>query len=110
MEGVHLLWVKYLGIPSVIVWGKYNVFYLFLIFNKVLIVPFIIGASLYKYKDVIERPDIANTFGFITKGYRSEYFFWEIVIMYRKSLLVIGSVFIKIDPFLNVKYMQNINI
>ncbi|EGR29156.1 zinc finger transcription factor sma, putative [Ichthyophthirius multifiliis] len=85
MEGIHLQFVKYLGIPSIVSW--------------VLIIPFIIGASLYKYKEIIDRPDISETFGFITKGYRSEYFFWEIIIMYRKSFLVIGSVFLQIDEF-----------
>lgn len=58
--------------------------------------------TLWKYKDIIDRPDIIATYGFITKGYRAEFFYWEIITMYRKSILVVGSIFLKIDPFLSV--------
>ncbi|KAL4487593.1 hypothetical protein ABPG72_017382 [Tetrahymena utriculariae] len=85
-EGEHLNWVKYLGVPSLVLW--------------VFIIPLIMALALWKYKDIIDRPDIVATYGFITKGYRAEFFFWEIVIMYRKSILVIGSIFWKLDPFL----------
>jgi len=33
-------------------------------------------------------------FGFLYNGYKKEYFFWEIVIMYRKILIIFISVFL----------------
>lgn len=39
------------------------------------------------------------TFGFLTTGYRVEYYYWEVIIMFRKSVLVVASVFLNADPF-----------
>lgn len=72
----------------------------------VFIVPFLMALTLWKYRDVIDRPDMIATYGFLTKGYRSEYYYWEIITMYRKSILVLGSIFLNTDPFISV--MKNI--
>jgi len=69
----------------------------------VFIIPFVMALTLWKHRDVIDRTDMIATYGFLTKGYRSEYFYWEIITMYRKSILVVGSIFMNFDPFLSVR-------
>ncbi len=63
--------------------------------------------ALYKYKDVIEKKEVMETYGFLTKGYRAEYFYWELITIQRKSILVIMSVFFDFSPFAQV---YNINL
>lgn len=57
---------------------------------------------LWKHRDEIDRPEMLSTYGFLTIGYRAEYYYWEIIIMYRKSILVIATIFMGGDDFMKV--------
>ena len=41
-----------------------------------------------KHKEVLKKLETKEKFGFLYNGYKKEYYFWEIVIMYRKIMVI----------------------
>lgn len=94
-EGTHLLNLILVAVPSIIVW--------------IFLVPAIILIILYKNRTPISQLDRLSTlsksdhqtiidlrakYGFFFIGYKEKLFFWEILTIYRKVILVILTQFL----------------
>lgn len=79
-KGSHRFWSFYIAIPSIIIWG--------------LGIPFFAYILLRLDKDKLNREDVKEKYGFLYKGYKKEFYYWEIIIMYRKIVLVVIAVLI----------------
>jgi len=45
-------------------------------------------------KHRLQQCDIKEKFGFLYNGYRKQYYFWEVIIMYRKIFVIFIAMFI----------------
>jgi hypothetical protein len=63
------------ALPGMILWG----------FG----IPLFGLALLLREKDKIERVEVRQKLGFLFRGYTLKYFYWEIVIMFRKIILIL---------------------
>ena len=68
------------ALPSLIVWG--------------LGIPLFAYILLTREKSKLNTLELRQKFGFLYRGYRKDYYYWEIVIMYRKIAMVVISVII----------------
>mmetsp|Transcript_12326 Transcript_12326/g.23395 ORF Transcript_12326/g.23395 Transcript_12326/m.23395 type:complete len:263 (+) Transcript_12326:1-789(+) len=75
----HTELVLYFAIPSIIVWC--------------ITLPLICLAYLIRSRHKLETMNIKMMFGFLYHGYTPKHFYWEIIILYRKVILVCMSVF-----------------
>ena len=66
--------------PGIIVWG--------------LGIPFFALMLLTKVRKNLDSLETREKFGFLYRGYRNEFYYWEIIIMYRKIALIFISVFL----------------
>ena len=83
----HLKYALGIGIPNIIIWG--------------LVIPFILYQILKIYKYHLNEQSVQKRYSFIYKGYKTEKYFWEIIIMFRKFWLVLSAVFLgDISPML----------
>jgi hypothetical protein len=58
-------------------------------------IPFFALVLLTREKHKLSKIDTLEKFGFLYRGYKKEFFYWETVIMYRKVILIFISVFIQ---------------
>lgn len=79
-SGVHKFFSYFVAIPGIIVWG--------------LGIPFFAFTLLSKIRKNLDDITSKEKLGFLYRGYRKEYYYWEIVIMYRKIILIFISVFV----------------
>lgn len=68
------------AIPSLIVWG--------------LGIPFAWFIYMHKKKSQIPMIDSREKWGFLLNGYKREFYFWEMIITYRKILIIFVSVYL----------------
>lgn len=40
------------------------------------------------------KAEVKEKYGFLYNGYRKRYYFWEVIIMYRKIMVIVIAVFI----------------
>ena len=66
--------------PSIVVWG--------------LGIPFFALILLMGIRKNLDSIESREKLGFLYRGYRKEFYYWEAIIMYRKILLIFISVFI----------------
>jgi hypothetical protein len=78
--GPHRFWSLCVALPSLFVWGLGIPFFAYLLLNNV--------------KTRLGKMDVKEKFGFLYHGYKKKYFFWEVVIMYRKIAMVVIAVVI----------------
>ncbi|CDW75877.1 UNKNOWN [Stylonychia lemnae] len=76
----HTFYSYFVALPCIIVWG--------------LGIPFFALAILMRKRKKLDSFEIRQRFGFLYRGYRKDYYYWEIVIMYRKILIIFTAVFI----------------
>ncbi|CDW87526.1 UNKNOWN [Stylonychia lemnae] len=76
----HKIFSFFVAAPSIIVWG--------------IGIPAFALLIMKKFSFQLEQLEIREKFGFLYRGYRHDFYFWEIVIMYRKMLLIFIAVFI----------------
>ncbi|CDW85822.1 UNKNOWN [Stylonychia lemnae] len=79
-EQQHLFYTNFVSIPTVLIWG--------------IGIPLFAYLILLKHRMKLENIDMRQKYGFLYRGYRTKYFYWEIVIMYRKIVIIIIAVFI----------------
>jgi hypothetical protein len=79
--GEHWFFTYSVAIPCLIVWG--------------LGIPFFALIMLMRSKDSLTKIETKEMFGFLYNGYKRENYFWEIIIMYRKIVLIFISVFLQ---------------
>jgi hypothetical protein len=70
-----------LALPCIIGWG--------------LGIPFFALIMLIKNKNVLNKIETKEKLGFLYNGYKRELFFWEIVVMYRKIIVIFVGVFLE---------------
>ena len=70
------------AIPSILVWG----------FG----IPIFAQVVLYKHRAEIDDIEIREKYGFLCNGYKKKYYYWESVNMYRKIIIILISVFLKL--------------
>jgi hypothetical protein len=80
-DKIHSFWSYTVAMPSIIVWG--------------LGIPFFALILLIRERKKLAELEIREKFGFLYNGYKLDYFYWEIIIMYRKITLIFISVFIQ---------------
>jgi len=76
----HTLFSYFLALPCIVVWG--------------LGIPMFALVLLMRVRDTLDTVESREKFGFLYRGYRKSFYYWEIVIMYRKIALIIISVFL----------------
>ena len=79
-EGPHLFWAFFVALPCILVWG--------------LGIPFFAYILLQREKERLKRIEVREKFGFLYNGYKKDFYYWEVVIMYRKILVVFIAVFL----------------
>eukprot|EP00347_Sterkiella_histriomuscorum_P008702 403344080 len=79
-DSTHKIVSYFIALPCIIVWG--------------LGIPFFALVLLMRNRKRLDQIEIRQKLGFLYRGYRKEYHFWEIVIMYRKIILIFVSVFL----------------
>ncbi|CDW87963.1 UNKNOWN [Stylonychia lemnae] len=79
-ESAHKFFSYFVAIPSIILW--------------VLGIPFFALVILIRNRGYLQKLHIREKYGFLYRGYKQEFYFWEIVIMYRKIAIIFVSVFI----------------
>ena len=76
----HKIWQFAVGLPGLLVWG--------------LGIPLFGIMILTKDKERLEKIETREKYGFLYRGYKHAFFYWECVIMYRKIVIIFISVFI----------------
>lgn len=74
----------------------WNYVYLFTIPGFSLWVAFVPSAILYiliKKRKMINNPNFKSRLGFLCNGYKEKFFYWEIVLVYRKIAVAFIAVF-----------------
>jgi hypothetical protein len=79
-EGPHYFWAFGVAMPAMILWG----------FG----IPLFGLALLLLDRDKIEKLEIRQKLGFLFRGYSLKFFYWEIVIMFRKIVLILIQSFL----------------
>eukprot|EP00347_Sterkiella_histriomuscorum_P019434 403341642 len=77
----HTIYSYFVALPSILVWG--------------LGTPLFSFSLLLKNKDKLDTIVIREQYGFIYRGYKQKFYFWEIIIIYRKILIIFIAIFIK---------------
>ena len=77
---MHRFFSFVIAIPSILIWG--------------LGIPLFALIFIYRERKNLDDINVKRKFGFFFKGYKKSFFFWEIVIMYKKVAVIIISVFI----------------
>lgn len=79
-KGEHFLLGFGIGMPTLVVWG--------------LGIPLFALIMLIRNSATLKELTTKEQFGFLYNGYKKEFYFWEIVIMYRKIIIIFISVFL----------------
>lgn len=78
-KGQHWLFSFGVAIPCLVVWG--------------IGIPCFALIMLMRHKHSLTKIATKEKFGFLYNGYKVETYYWEIVIMYRKVIIIFISVF-----------------
>jgi hypothetical protein len=76
---VHLKWTLVITIPSIIIWGA--------------VFPLLALSILIKHKQNLFSYKIKSRFGWLYEGLTPSSYYWEFVMVYRKIILIVLSVF-----------------
>ena len=78
---MHKFFSFSIAVPAIIVWG--------------LGIPFFGFILLFRDRKNLDKLPVKEKFGFLYRGYSKDFYYWEIVIMYRKIALIFISVFVQ---------------
>ena len=79
-HGEHSFYTLYVAFPGLVLWG--------------LFAPGFVLVFILKYRKYLKEADMLTRFGFLFLGYKSHLYYWEFVIIYRKIVIVMISVFL----------------
>lgn len=79
-KGAHSYWSFGVALPSIIVWG--------------LGIPLFAFILMFLQKNKLKTIQMKEKLGFLYNGYKIEFYFWEVIIMYRKIMMVVIAVVI----------------
>lgn len=96
-EGIHMVEIVVLALPSIIGWtfGVPIILLIHLVRNKKAIAQMHQQSQLSK-TDQHAVKDLRMKYGFLFTGYKTSIFFWEIIVIYRKIILVMVTVFLTV--------------
>ena len=57
-------------------------------------IPLFAFILLQREKDNLKKQETREKYGFLYNGYKKDFFYWEVVIMYRKIMVVFIAVFL----------------
>ena len=80
-SSLHTFWSFSVALPAIVVWG--------------LGIPAFAFYLMTKEKTRLNSLETRMKFGFLYNGYKLDYYYWEVIIMYRKIILIFISVFIQ---------------
>ena len=80
-EGPHILWGYTCAVPSIFAWG--------------LGIPLLAYLSLKANSSSLNTRATRERYGFLFNGYKLKYYYWEVVIMYRKIFIIFISIFLR---------------
>lgn len=73
-EGPHLKWALIAGFPTILLWG----------FG----IPLFAFYSLYKVKNNLKDLEVRQRLAFLYKGYKKEFYYWEIIVIFQKIAFI----------------------
>lgn len=79
-KGNYTFFAFGVGIPGIVLWG--------------LGIPFFAFILLTLEKNTLNSIPTREKFGFLYRGYRKDFYYWESVIMIRKIILIFVAVFV----------------
>ena len=79
-SSVHYFFSLAVALPSLVCWG--------------LGIPFFALILLIRNRGSLNTIETKEKLGFLYNGYKKEYYFWEILIMYRKILIIFIAIFL----------------
>ena len=77
----HYFYSLTVAMPCLVLWGAG--------------IPLAVLFLLFRKRKQLDEEAQREQLGFLYRGYRNDFYFWEIVIMYRKNALIFIAVFIK---------------
>ena len=57
-------------------------------------IPLFALLLIFRERKNIDSLEVKERYGFFLRGYKKSFYFWEIVIMYKKFLVIVISVFV----------------
>ncbi|CDW79374.1 UNKNOWN [Stylonychia lemnae] len=78
-QGPHYFWSYGVAMPAMIVWG--------------LGIPLFASQLMYHERHKLDSLETKAKYGFLFRGYKKRFYYWESIVMYRKTLLIFISVF-----------------
>eukprot|EP00347_Sterkiella_histriomuscorum_P023840 403333206 len=78
-KGQHSFWSLFVAVPGILVWGVG--------------IPMLSYMLINKEKHRLDSIDIKAKYGFLYRGYKRKYFYYESIVMYRKTIIIFVSVF-----------------
>lgn len=79
-ESTHSTFSFALALPSIFIWG--------------IGIPLFGLLQIIKNRNLLDKISIRKKYGFLYRGYRKKFYFWDILIMYRKVIIIGIAVFI----------------
>lgn len=79
-ESYHMFWAFVVALPSLIIWGVG--------------IPLASFVILLQKKQNLDKMSVRASYGFLYEGYQSKYFYWEMIVLYRKLAIITISVFL----------------
>lgn len=79
-SGIHMFFAFTIGLPSMLAW--------------VAGIPFFTFLFLARDRSKFDQMLIRQKFGFLFRGYQKRYFYWEVVVMMRKTFLILMSIYL----------------
>ena len=76
----HTFYTLNVAVPGLILWGFFA--------------PGFVLMLILKYRHNLRDKDMVTKFGFLLLGYKSHLYYWEFMIIYRKIVIVLISVFL----------------
>jgi len=80
----HLTWSLTLALPGILIWG--------------ILLPCLGVRKLYKNRANLHDPSLLAQYGFLFKGFNDQYYFWELIILFRKVAVASAIVFLYFLP------------
>lgn len=77
-NGPHYFWAYGVALPGIIVWG--------------IGIPVFAYVLLRSVRHRLKKLEVKEMYGFLYNGYKREFYYWEVVIMFRKIAMVVISV------------------
>ena len=71
--------VALISIPSLVLW----------VFG----IPMLAGYLLHRNRNTLDQANTKNKYGFLYRGYSKRFYYWQLIVIFRKVALVFSSVF-----------------